>query len=46
MFWSQKILGPCPEALKIGPVENSGASKSGFFYFGLKVWPENQGLDP
>ena len=45
-FGSKKILWPGPEGLEVGPAENSGALKSGFFYFGLKFWPLNQGLHP
>ena len=45
-FWSKKFLWPGPEGLEVGPAENFGALKSGFFYFGLKFWPLNQGLHP
>ena len=38
-FGSKKILWPGPEALEVGPAKNSGASKSGFFYFELKFGP-------
>ena len=40
-FGSKKILWPGPEGLEVGPAENFGALKSGFFYFGLKFWPLN-----
>ena len=38
-FGSKKILWPGPEGLEVGPAENSGALKSGFFYFELKFGP-------
>ena len=31
-FGSKKILWPGPEGLEVGPAENSGALKSGFFF--------------
>ena len=36
------IGGPVQRAFEVGPAENSGVLKSGFFYFGLKFWP----IDP
>ena len=38
-FGPKKILWPGPEALKVRPAENSGVSKYGFFYFGLRFGP-------
>ena len=36
-FGSKKILWPGPEGLEVGPAENSGALKSGFFLFWAKI---------
>ena len=42
----KKFCGPVQRPSKSGRRKNSGASKSGFFYFELKFGPWNHGLHP
>ena len=45
-FGSKKILWPGPEGLEVGPAENSGALKFGFFLILAKILALKSGATP